>query len=449
MAFRSSTGFTPGSGNSLAINVPAGAAIDDIAVVGIYKENDRAITPPAGFTQKAALATSASARGSLYVFWKRLDAADTGTYTFTWGAGGVWRSAACALFSGRITTGDPFDGTVGTAESTTAVSTLNVSTSPAAAGGDAVDFHTNFQGGNAYTAPTDYTERQDLDVIGMFTRDAVASGSTGNVTATSNVSGFQKAFLGVLAVAAAGGTTGSLAETQDIQTLAASGQIGYTSSLAVTQAEQTPAASGQIGYSGSLSQTQDDQTLVASGTSGTTVTGTLAITQNAQILAASGHLTLTSSIAVTQADQTLAATGTVGDVVAGSVAQTQDAQTLSTSGQIGYTGLLAETQVDQTINASGTTTENITGSLATTQDPQTLAASGTIGLTGSFTVTQADQTLSASGAVGVATHIAQATGQFQTADIVPGGMGIFILAAIPGQRADGTYTSIVTADGSS
>ena len=206
MAFRSSTGLTPGSGNSVVINVPAGAAVNDIAVVGIYKENDRVITPPAGFTEKVALITSATARGSLYVLWKRLTAADTGTYTFSWGAGGVWRSAGCSLFSGRTTTGDPFDGTVGTAESTVAVTTLDVSTSPTAADGDAVDFHTNFQGGNSYTPPTNYTERQDLDVIGMFTRDAVASGTTGNVTATSNVSGFAKAFLGVLAAAAAGAT---------------------------------------------------------------------------------------------------------------------------------------------------------------------------------------------------------------------------------------------------
>lgn len=201
MAFRSSSSLAGASGTSAAIPVPAGAAVGDIAVVGIYKENAAAVTAPAGFTQKSALTTSATTQGALHVFWKRLTAADTGSYSFTW-TGSAWRAGACVLLSGRAAAGDPFDGTPGTAESTAAVTTLQVSTSPAAAGGDAVGFWTNFQGGNSYTAPASYTERVDIDVIGAFTRDAVAAGTTGNVSATSNVSGFQRAFLGVVAQAA-------------------------------------------------------------------------------------------------------------------------------------------------------------------------------------------------------------------------------------------------------
>lgn len=200
MGFRSSTSIAPGSGTSAAPAVPTGAAVGDVAVVGLYMESAAAVTPPAGFTQKADLQTSATARGRLVVFWKRLTAADTGTYTFTW-TGATWRGAVCGLWSGRIATGDPFDGTVGTAESTTSVSTLNVSTSPSASNGDAVGMWTNFNGGATWTAPASYTERQDTNVITLDSRDAVASGSTGNVTATSTVSDFMKAFLGVLAVA--------------------------------------------------------------------------------------------------------------------------------------------------------------------------------------------------------------------------------------------------------
>lgn len=207
MASRSSSVLAGGNGTSSApVPVPAAAATNDIAVVGIYIEDTVTITPPAGFTQKVDLRTSAIARGGLVVYWKRLTGADSGTYTFTW-TGTPWRGANCGLWSGRVTSGDPFDGTVGTAESTTSVTTLNVSTSPAQANGDAVGFWTNFNGGCSFTPPTNYTERQDNnDVMCLDTRDAVAAGTTGSISATANITDFMKAFLGVLAPAGATAT---------------------------------------------------------------------------------------------------------------------------------------------------------------------------------------------------------------------------------------------------
>jgi hypothetical protein len=185
------------------VPVPAGAASDHIAVVGIYKETTSAITTvPTGFTNKAALVTSADSRGSLHVYWKRLIAADSGTWNFGW-TGSAWRSAVAGLWSGRITSGDPFDGTVGTGESTTTVNVLNVATTPGSAGGDAVGMWTNFAGGNSWTPPTNYTERRDNDTTSLHTRDNVAAGTTGSVTATADVSGFMKAFLGVLSASVA------------------------------------------------------------------------------------------------------------------------------------------------------------------------------------------------------------------------------------------------------
>jgi hypothetical protein len=206
VAYVNSSNLTGSASATAAVPVPSGAASGQIAVVGIYKENTAAVTPPAGFTLKATLNTTATARGSLYVFWKRLTGADSGTYSFSW-TGADWRAAVCGLFSGRVGSGDPFDGTVGTAESTTAVTSLNVSTSPTNASGDAVGMWTDFTGGNAWTAPTNYTERQDIDVITLDTRDAVASGTTGSLSATGNISGFMKGFLGVLQVAGGGTTT--------------------------------------------------------------------------------------------------------------------------------------------------------------------------------------------------------------------------------------------------
>jgi hypothetical protein len=217
MAFRSSSLLAIGGSavTTAAVPVPAGAANLDIAAVGLYMESAAAVTPPAGFTNKVSLQTSPTTRGRLDVFWKRLTGADSGTYTFTW-TGATFRSAACGLWSGRITTGDPFDNFVlgtGSAESTVTQTTLNVSASPVTALGDAVGFWTNFAGGNAWTFPTNYTERVDNDTTTLDTRDAIASGATGNVTATANVSGFLKAFLGVLAPAGAAAPGGPRYQT--------------------------------------------------------------------------------------------------------------------------------------------------------------------------------------------------------------------------------------------
>lgn len=249
MGFRSSTSLTPGGVNGAAVPVPSGAASGDIAVVGIYIEDTVTITPPSGFTLKSNLATSATAHGRLAVYWKRLTAADTGTYSFTW-TGTPWRGAACGLWSGRIATGDPFDGTVGTAESASGVSTLNVSTSPAAANGDAVGFWTNFNGGASFTAPTNYTERVDTTVITLDSRDAVASGSTGNVTASATVSDFMKAFLGVLAVANGDvtATPAAVAATAAVPAPSVTGSANATATPStVTATAAVPAATVLIG----------------------------------------------------------------------------------------------------------------------------------------------------------------------------------------------------------
>lgn len=237
MGFRSSTSITPGAGTSAVPAVPAGAAVGDIAVVGLYMESTAAVTPPSGFTQKSDLQTLAASRGRLVVFWKRLTAADAGTYSFTW-TGSTWRGAVCGLWSGRIATGDPFDGTVGTAESTTSVSTLNVSTSPSASNGDAVGIWTNFNGGAGWTAPASYTERQDTNVITLDSRDAVASGSTGSISATSTVSDFMRAFLGVLAVANGDvtATPSVVATTTTIPTPSVTGTASATATPGVVAA---------------------------------------------------------------------------------------------------------------------------------------------------------------------------------------------------------------------
>jgi hypothetical protein len=351
MAFRSSSSLAGASAANAAVPVPTGAASGDIAVVGIYMESAATVTPPSGFTLKSSLQTSVATRGRLDVFWKRLTAADSGTYTFTFTS--TFRAAACGLWSGRIASGDPFDGTVGTAESTTTVSTLNVSTSPTGSNGDAVGFWTNFNGGAGFTQPTNYTERVDISVITMDTRDAVASGTTGNVTATATVSDFEKAFLGVLATASSG-TTGTVAVTQAANTSSASGVLGYTGTVAATQANQTSSASGLAGNIGSAAVTQANQTSSASGTvTSSGFSGSVAVTQASQTSAASGVLRYSGTAAIVQAGDTAAA-----------------------SGKLGYTGTAVRTQANQTAAAAGVVANPVTGTAATTQAAQVSTAVG-------------------------------------------------------------------------
>jgi hypothetical protein len=402
MAFRSSSQYAPGvNGANAVVPVPTGAASGDIAVVGIYKESTAAVTAPDGtWTAKATLTTSAGTRGALHVFWKRLTAADTGSYTFTW-TGNTFRAAAAGLWSGRIATGDPFDGTVGTAESTTGVTTLNVSTSPTGANGDAVGFWTNFNGGSGFTAPTNYTQQQVAsNVIALESRDAVASGSTGNITATCTVTDFMKAFLGVLAVASSG-TTGTAAPTEANDTSSASGQLGYSGTSAATEAADTSSATGTVvnPVTGSAAVSQVNQTATASGV--LQYTGTAATSQSSQTSTASGQLGYSGTSAVTQANQTAAASGsyTAGGSFSGTVAVTQASQTSTASGQLGYSGTSARTQANQTSSATGSFAGGTSGSAAVTQANQFSIANGVLRYSGTSTAMQAPNTSTGTGVV--------------------------------------------------
>lgn len=204
MTFVNFSTLAAGSGTNAAVPVPSGSANLHIAVVGLYMESTATITTvPSGFTNKVNLATSATARGRLVVYWKRLSATDSGTYTFAW-SGSTFRSGACGLWSGRVTSGDPFTGTAGSAESGATVTSLAVSTAPLVAAGDAVGFWTNFNGGGGFNALANYTERMDTAVLCMETRDNIAAGSTGSISPVHTTTDFMKAFLGVLAPASAG-----------------------------------------------------------------------------------------------------------------------------------------------------------------------------------------------------------------------------------------------------
>lgn len=380
MAFGNLTSIVGASAATAAPPVPAGAAANDIMVVSLYKENTAAVTPPAGFTQKAALATSASAQGSLYIFWKRCTGADSGTYSFSW-TGSAWREITVSRFTGRITSGDPFDGTPGTAESLAAAVTLNVSTTLSVSGCDLYGAWTDFAGNVTWTPAAGTTEQFDGDVSTVDTIDNAASGSTGNLTATSSGNDFMKAFLGGL-LPATSGATGTLAATEGADTLAAAGAETFTGTLAATEANDTVSGAGTVANP---------------------VTGTFASTEAADTLAATGAEKMTGTLAATEASDTLAASGTSTNGVTGTLAASEGNDTLASSGTLAISGALASTEAADTIAVAAS--ERMTGTLAAPEGADGLAATGTERMSGTFAATEANDTLAASGTAGAGTAL--------------------------------------------
>lgn len=183
------------------IPVPSGATTNDIAVCVLYAETDNAITPPAGFTTKLDLNTGASnAYGRVLIAWKRLSANDTGTYDFSW-SDNVYRDGGCILFSGRVTSGDPFEATSFTEPSSTTTATC-AALSPAAAGDDLVGAASSF-GGGGWTQPSGMTLQQGSQWWTCAAAENISAGSTGTKTFTAAASGHMKALIGALLPAAA------------------------------------------------------------------------------------------------------------------------------------------------------------------------------------------------------------------------------------------------------
>jgi hypothetical protein len=106
--------------------VPAGAAADDIAIVHIWLETaSTTITGvPSGFTLDTQVNHSGSTRFWQHrQYWKRLTAADTGSYTFTLSQSDG-EMGTCALYSGRVTSGSPYDVATVTASAPAGTETL-------------------------------------------------------------------------------------------------------------------------------------------------------------------------------------------------------------------------------------------------------------------------------------------------------------------------------------
>ena len=193
------------------------AALDDVtstAAAGDW---------PTGFTELGEAQPSGDGH-AVVVGWKRLTAADTGSYTFGSldGGGGTTPDWVCQAFAfrGRHTTDPPVMSTiaVNNANNTSPVSvTANGVT---AVGGDDLIMISapDVRGsgiGNGHATPTDFTEREDAENawsnLAGFTRENVSAGATGNITATfshtggATGSGWAAILIRIPSVPAAGG----------------------------------------------------------------------------------------------------------------------------------------------------------------------------------------------------------------------------------------------------
>lgn len=176
-----------------ATAVPVGAAVDDIVVIWLGQWQSGAtpggMTPPSGFAQQGGTWTSGDSAAKNSTWWKRLTAADTGSYSFSW-TGSFWTTVQAQCFRGVVASGNPFDGTAVTAAGTWgAIPTQNKSLSdPAGAMVWAVYNDT----AGLHTPPTGFIETADVDSGAMAYLLPGASGAiaaAGSSIASSSPAG--------------------------------------------------------------------------------------------------------------------------------------------------------------------------------------------------------------------------------------------------------------------
>lgn len=181
----SSTGVTDSEVSSIAVPVPTGAANLHVALVALerWDAGNPVITPPAGQGWAQIIDMTDAGGEKLHVFWKRLNAADTGNYTFTW-TGVQWTIGHCILISGAKTTGDPISTNFNTVSVASGTSIPTTTTPSVAFQPFLVHFVANENSALETTPPANFTKVQDSNYIHTNYR---IPGSTGAFSASGGV----------------------------------------------------------------------------------------------------------------------------------------------------------------------------------------------------------------------------------------------------------------------
>ena len=221
MAYKASSS-NSGVSNTPSTSVPAGlAAGDEVVLVASIDNASALFNPedlPINFAELNEVALTLDGQ-TVWLGWKRLSGADSGSYTF--GDVGVTAGWSCAAFafSGRHPTDPPVSSTPNTSNAAnTSPVTITANGATASQGDDLIwisapDINTS-QAGDGHTPPTDFMERQDVEdgfftVLSGATRDNVSAGATGNIsgtlTLTSGASGWAAFLIRLPAAPSAGG----------------------------------------------------------------------------------------------------------------------------------------------------------------------------------------------------------------------------------------------------
>lgn len=144
---------------------------------------------------------------------------------------------------------------------------------------------------------------------------------------------------------------GSIAVTEDADTMAAAGGSTHTGTVAWTEADDTMAAAGASTHIGTVAWTEDDDTMGADGVAGTPKNAVIAWTEADDTMAAVGSGGRVATLAWVETDDTMAAAGTSGRV--GTIAWTEDDDTMAAVGTVGHVGTIAWTEDDDTMAGEG------------------------------------------------------------------------------------------------
>jgi hypothetical protein len=158
-----------------SVSVPSGAAANDIAIIDICinPASTTISAAPSGFSLDA---TDTSGRYRLARYWKRLTGADTGTYDFTLSTSSDVMFV-CTLFTGRVTSGSPFDVTT-TSAAGVANSLPPSSISPVTAGVDLIaSFGTWDNGYSSGWIPSGWSAPDTADYLSSWIRENQSAGS--------------------------------------------------------------------------------------------------------------------------------------------------------------------------------------------------------------------------------------------------------------------------------
>jgi PKD repeat protein len=276
------------SSTSLTVTIPSGAAIDDIATVGIYTERGTAIpavTPPDASWTAGPVTTLVASRGSLQIFWKRLTAAETGTWGFSLDLASAGAQLWSTLHSGRLKTGSPISISAALVQDRITQTGI----SGTALLHDDVIFGFNEWNGATETV-SGFTKNQEDATNGahLFTASNVSAGSiTGLPSPASSANTYWYTLL----------------------------SLKVAGLIANAGTDQSVQASATVTLSGSGSGGVSPYTYAWTQTSGTTVTLSSSTAQNPTFTAPATAGSLTFSLVVTDSASTASSPDTVNVTV--------------------------------------------------------------------------------------------------------------------------------------